>query len=71
MTSTSAAGLSVITVTFKDTEAGSPLEKVRAKIDLVRQDLPSDAEEPTVQQLSSDQIPVMYLSLNSDTRSPM
>lgn len=71
MTSTSAAGISAITVTFRDTEIGSPLEKVRAKIDLVRQDLPSDADEPTVQQLSSDQIPVMYLSLNSRTRSAM
>lgn len=71
LTSTSSAGLSTISVTFRDDSDASPLEAVRAKLDLATAELPADAETPTVQQLSSDQIPVMYLSLSSETRSAL
>lgn len=72
MTSTSSSGLSAISVTFRDDNSvTNPLEAIRAKLDLAIAELPSDAETPILQQLSTDQIPVMYLSLSSKTRSAL
>ena len=72
VTSTSSGGLSTVSVTFgDDSSVVNPLEAVRAKLDLAIAELPSNAETPIVQQLSTDQIPVMYLALSSKTRSTL
>ncbi|AHC73693.1 acrB/AcrD/AcrF family protein [Candidatus Endolissoclinum faulkneri L5] len=72
ITSTSTPGMSSIVVTFRDNEnVDNPLEKIRAKLDLAIAELPIDANTPLLQQHNTDEIPVIYLSLSSNTRSAM
>ncbi len=72
LSSTSIAGLSTVKISFKgEGMAKSPAVEVRTKVEQVRNLLPADALPPTVMQLSTDAIPVLYLSLNSASRSEL
>lgn len=72
ITSTSTSGLSMVTVSLKaDSPITSPDAAVRAKLDLVRAELPIGTQDPRVEQISTDGFPILYLSLNSANRSPL
>lgn len=68
--SSSAAGVSTIQINFTaEADSEQVANEVRAKITGMLSQLPKDAELPTVNQLSSDSSPVVYLSLASDRLS--
>ena len=64
MESTSAQGLSTINVHLKlNFDTNAALTQIQAKVAQVRNDLPPEAEAPTIQvQTTDDQIAAMYLS---------
>ncbi|HOJ51443.1 MAG TPA: efflux RND transporter permease subunit, partial [Syntrophales bacterium] len=65
ITSTSAEGVSSITVEFVlERDIDLAVQDVREKISLVRNKLPTDIAEPLVQKVDTDATPVMYLSLS-------
>ncbi len=70
LTSTSLEGLSTVFIQFelnvKDVLAQ---QDVRSKIEGIRSDLPEDIETPTVSRFNLADIPIVSLSLRSDTRS--
>ncbi len=72
MESTSAQGLSTINVHLKlNYDTNAALTQIQAKIAQVRNDLPPEAEAPTVNvQTTDDQIASMYLSFYSDSLEP-
>ena len=72
MESTSAQGLSTINVHLKlNYDTNAALTQIQAKIAQVRNDLPPEAEAPTVNvQTTDDQIAAMYLSFYSDSLEP-
>jgi multidrug efflux pump len=67
--STSAAGMSTINVFLRlNYDTNAALAQISAKIDQVRNELPPEAESPTISVESSDnQFASMYLSFYSDT----
>jgi len=67
--STSAAGMSTINVYLRlNYDTNAALAQISAKIDQVRNELPPEAEAPTISVESSDnQFASMYLSFYSDT----
>ena len=69
MESTSAQGLSTINVHLKlNFDTNAALTQIQAKVAQVRNDLPPEAEQPTIQvQTTDDQIASMYLSFYSDS----
>jgi multidrug efflux pump len=68
--SSSAAGVSTIQINFTATaDPAQVANEVRAKVTGMLSQLPKDAQLPTVNQLSSDSSPVIYLSLMSDSLS--
>ena len=68
--STSAAGVSTIQINFTaKADSAQVANEVRAKITGMLSQLPPDAQLPTVNQLSSDSSPVVYLSLTSERLS--
>ncbi len=70
LVSQSDAGLSSIEVTFKfGTDSVDAANQAQAAIDQIAGTLPADAERPIVKRLSLDALPVIYLSLASDTWS--
>ena len=65
--STSAQGLSVISIEFEaDEDIDAALQRVRDKVDQAKQDLPTEAEDPQIQEINISEFPVMYLSLTGD-----
>lgn len=69
MTSTSAEGLSTITVEFEsDFDIETALQKVRDKVDEAKPDLPEDLEtDPMIKEISaSDIFPVMFVTISGD-----
>jgi multidrug efflux pump len=72
MESTSAQGLSTITVHLKlNYDTNAALTQIQAKIAQVRNDLPPEAEAPVVDLETSDnQFAAMYLSFYSDDLDP-
>ena len=69
MESTSAQGLSTINVHLKlNFDTNAALTQIQAKVAQVRNDLPPEAEQPTIQVITADdQIAAMYLSFSSDS----
>ena len=72
MESTSAQGLSTINVHLKlNFDTNAALTQIQAKIAQVRNDLPPEAEAPTVNVATTDdQVASMYLSFYSDDLEP-
>ncbi len=65
--STSYEGASVISIEFiADTDIDDALQKVKDKVDLAQPELPEDAEEPIVQELSMADYPIMIVALSGD-----
>lgn len=70
MTSTTREGYSMVLLNFKmEVDPQFAELKVREKVQAARKDLPSDAEEPTVQRFSTEDTPVMVLALRGDVDS--
>ena len=72
MESSSAQGLSTINVHLKlNYDTNAALTQIQAKVAQVRNDLPPEAEQPTINvQTTDDQIAAMYLSFYSDVLEP-
>lgn len=67
ITSTSMEGISAITVTLKQSaDVNNAQRDAERRIDQIRATLPDDAEDPVVQRFSTDEIPVLRLSVNSN-----
>ncbi len=67
MTSSSMDGLSQIFLEFDiDADIDEMMAKVRDKVDLARPELPSDAEEPLIQEISFDDFPIISVNLTAD-----
>ncbi len=67
MRSTSAEGASIITLEFEpDTDIDTALSNIRAQVDRAKPDLPPDAEEPVITEVSTEDFPVMIVSLAGD-----
>jgi multidrug efflux pump len=67
LSSVSGEGYTSITVEFlAHVEVETALRRVKDKVDEARPDLPSDVEEPIVQELNFSAIPVLVVSLSSD-----
>jgi multidrug efflux pump len=72
MESTSAQGLSTILVHLKlNYDTNAALTQIQAKVAQVRNDLPPEAQAPTINvETSDDRIAAMYLSFSSDVLEP-
>jgi multidrug efflux pump len=67
VTSTSGEGYSSIQAEFNpDLEVETALRRVKDKVDEAKPDLPTDAEEPIVQELNFSSIPILVMSLSAD-----
>ncbi len=67
MTSTSSEGYSNINLEFDtNVDIEDALQKVREKVDLVKPELPEDAEEPTVQEINFAEFPIMNVNLSGE-----
>ncbi|MBN2366158.1 MAG: efflux RND transporter permease subunit, partial [Calditrichaeota bacterium] len=64
MTSTSNEGITTITVEFEtDVDIDEAVRKVREKVDQAEPDLPADIEEPIIQEINFENIPIMLVSI--------
>lgn len=62
--STSAEGVSIVIVEFDiSTNLDEALAKIREKVDLAKPDLPADAEDPIIQEITTTDFPVMIVSI--------
>lgn len=67
ITSTSRNSLSLITVQFLSTvETDAAIRELKDKVDLAKSDLPEDANEPVVAEVSFDDTPVWTFSISWD-----
>ena len=72
VTSTSKEGLSLVIVEFGwNQNMDFASLSVREKIDLIKERLPRDAQEPVVVKFNPFELPVMSLSVSSSERSPV
>jgi len=70
MRSDSAEGISVVVIDFEaEADLERSLQKVREKVTDVRKDLPDDAEDPEVNEVSFSDIPIMIASVVGDIDS--
>jgi len=64
LTSISQESASIITAEFlSGTEINDALQKVRDRVDLAKPDLPDDAEDPILQEISFSDIPIVQINL--------
>ncbi|MCC6697540.1 MAG: efflux RND transporter permease subunit [Candidatus Hydrogenedentes bacterium] len=71
ITSTSVEGVSNIVIEFQaNTVIEDALQKVRDKVDLAKQDLPEDADDPIISEINLSEIPIMLLSLTGNVSLP-
>lgn len=70
--SQSAQGLSIITVHLKlNYDTNAALTQIQSKLAQVRNDLPPEAQAPTIElQMSDSQYAIMYISFDSDSMDP-
>ncbi len=72
VTSTSKEGMSLVVVEFSwNQNMDFASLSVREKIDLIKERLPRDAQEPVVVKFNPFELPVMSLSIASSERSPV
>jgi CzcA family heavy metal efflux pump len=64
LTSTSQESASIVTAEFvSGTDIDTALQKVRDRVELAKPDLPDDAEEPVLQEVSFSDIPIVQINL--------
>ena len=64
MTSTAQEGYASIFAEFEpDIEIDEAVRKVREKVDLAKPELPDDFEDPLVQEINFENIPIMFISI--------
>ena len=67
LTSVSQESASVVTVEFlSGTDIDDALQKVRARVDRAEADLPTDAEDPILQEINFSDIPILQVNLAGD-----
>ena len=67
VTSVSAEGASVITIQFKpDVDLDLALQRVKEKVDTAQQELPEEAEDPLVEEISTSDFPIMQVNVTGD-----
>jgi len=67
ITSVSAEGISTISIEFlPDVDIDDALQKVRDKVDLAEPDLPADADDPSVAEVSFSDFPIMIVNVAGD-----
>ncbi|MDR2428710.1 MAG: efflux RND transporter permease subunit, partial [Candidatus Margulisbacteria bacterium] len=67
LNSTSAESYSMLFIEFvPEVNVDDALQKVRDKVAMTRQELPTDVEEPQVQEVSFDNFPILTISLFGD-----
>jgi multidrug efflux pump subunit AcrB len=67
MTSTSAEGYSNINMEFNsDVNIDDALQKVREKVDLAKPELPTDAEDPIIQEINFSEFPIMQVNISGE-----
>ncbi|HLR31858.1 MAG TPA: efflux RND transporter permease subunit, partial [Fodinibius sp.] len=65
MNSTSAEGYSNINMEFNsDVNIDDALQKVREKVDLAKPELPSEAEDPIIQEINFSEFPIMQVNIS-------
>ncbi|MFV1979584.1 MAG: efflux RND transporter permease subunit, partial [Rhodothermia bacterium] len=65
--STSTEGVSTVVIEFDpDVSIDEAYQKVRDKVDIAKPDLPSDVEEPRVQEIDFSEFPILTLNLASN-----
>ena len=65
--SSSAEGISFIVIEFQpDIIIEDALQYVRARIDLVKPELPDEAEEPSIKEINIAEFPIMLVSISGD-----
>lgn len=70
VSSTSGQGFSSVTVEFNpDVVVETALRRVKDKVDEAKPDLPTDAEDPTVQELNFSNIPIFVISMSAEYES--
>lgn len=67
ISSQSIESVSLITVEFEtNVDVETALRRVRDKVEVAKGDLPTDAEDPMVQELNFSSIPILVVSMTSD-----
>jgi multidrug efflux pump subunit AcrB len=67
VTSSSAEGMSMIVVEFTpDVAPDVALQRVRDRVDMAKGDLPQDAKDPVIKEISFDEFPIMQISISGD-----
>ncbi len=65
--STSAEGISTIQIAFvAGIDIDNALQKVKDKVDLAKQHLPTDADDPIVSEVNFSSIPIMIVNVSGD-----
>jgi multidrug efflux pump len=65
MNSSSSEGISVIAIEFEpEVDIDTALQKVRDRVNRAKAELPSDAEEPSVSEISFSDIPILLVTLS-------
>ncbi|MCB9778279.1 MAG: efflux RND transporter permease subunit [Alphaproteobacteria bacterium] len=67
MSSTSAEGVSIISLEFEpEVDIEDALQKVRDRVNRAKSELPEDAEEPAVREVSFSDVPIMIVTIAGD-----
>lgn len=67
MVSTSAEGYSNINLEFNsEVNIDDALQKVREKVDLAKPELPSEAEDPIIQEINFSEFPIMQVNISGE-----
>jgi len=67
MTSSSAESVSVVTIELEsDVDLDVAYQKVRAKVDAAKADLPADAEDPRIIEINVADFPIMAINVSAD-----
>lgn len=67
ITSRSVEGASTVVIEFmSDTDVDDALQRVKDKVDLAKQDLPDDADDPVVSEINLSELPILILSLKGN-----
>jgi len=65
--STSAEGASIISIEFEPTvDIDDALQKIRDRVDAAAPELPDDAEDPIISEISFSEFPVMVVNISGD-----
>jgi len=71
MRSSSAEGVSIITVEFDIREnIDQALQRVKDKVDMAKSELPSDVKDPIIQEINISELPIMYVNISGDVGLP-